>query len=88
MTVAKRIGRNLTERREGAGLSQEALAFRAAMHRTAIASIERGERTPRADSLVKLAGALGCSPGDLLAGLTWQPHELKRGGFRSPSDSS
>lgn len=88
MTVAERIGANLTHHRERAGISQEQLGFRSEMHRTAVGQIERGVRMPRADSLVKLAGALGCSPCDLLAGLTWTPHEVVRGGFGSLSDSS
>lgn len=81
MTIPERIGRNVTEQRERVGLSQEMLAFRAEMHRNAVGDIERGERMPRSDSLVKLAGALGCSPCDLLAGVTWTPHEMVRGGF-------
>lgn len=87
MSVAERIGRNVTEQRERVGISQEVLAFGAEMHRTAVGDIERGERMPRADSLVKLAGALGCSPCDLLEGVRWTPHEMVRGGFdlREPS---
>jgi transcriptional regulator with XRE-family HTH domain len=81
MNVAERIGANLAECRERMGISQEELGFRAEMHRTAVGQIERGIRIPRADSLVKLAGALGCSPCDLLAGLTWTPHAMVRGGF-------
>jgi transcriptional regulator with XRE-family HTH domain len=81
VTIAERIGRNIIYRREQAGVSQEMLAFEAEMHRTAIGDIERGNRIPRADSLVKIAGALGCSPCDLLAGVTWTPHEMVRGGF-------
>ncbi len=81
MTLAERIGRNVVNQRERAGITQEVLGFRAAMHRTAIGQIERGERMPRADSLIKIAGALGCSPNDLLAGLFWNPTRIVQGDY-------
>lgn len=81
MTVAEKIGQNLARLREPTGLSQEDTGLRAEMHRTAVGQIERGVRIPRADSLVRIAGALGCSPCDLLEGLSWKPTELVRGDF-------
>lgn len=88
MTFAKRLGRNVVALRERAGISQEALAFRAAMHRTAVGKVERGETIPLADSLVRLAGALDCSPNDLLAGLSWQPSKLFWGDYRPFEEQS
>jgi transcriptional regulator with XRE-family HTH domain len=81
MTIAEKIGQNLTRLRKPTGLSQEDAGLRAEMHRTAVGQIERGVRIPRADTLLKLAGALGCSPCDLLEGLSWRPTELVRGDF-------
>jgi transcriptional regulator with XRE-family HTH domain len=71
--VARRVGANLRRARERADLSQEELAVRASLHRTAVGQLERGERVARADTLVKLAGSLGIPPGELLDGLVWEP---------------
>jgi transcriptional regulator with XRE-family HTH domain len=82
--VALRFGENMRRIRRGAGISQEALGFRASLHRTEIGLLERGERTPRIDTLVKLATSLGASPGELLDGISWNPGsviEVAKGGF-------
>lgn len=55
-TVARQFGKNLHRERKRAGLSQEEVGFRASLHRTEIGLLERGARTPRIDTLVKLAG--------------------------------
>lgn len=44
-------------------------------------SRKRGERLPRVDTLVKLAGALGVTPCELLEGITWNPGNWSRGEF-------
>ena len=71
--VARRVGANVRRARKRADLSQEELAVRASLHRTAVGQLERGERVARADTLVKLAGSLGIPPGELLDGLQWEP---------------
>jgi transcriptional regulator with XRE-family HTH domain len=49
------------------GLSQDACAIAAGLHRTHISLIERNPRRAMTlDTLVKLSRALGVSPGDLL----------------------
>lgn len=49
------------------GMTQEGLARAAHLDRVTIISLEVGRhRRPTADSLVRLARALGCSPGALL----------------------
>jgi transcriptional regulator with XRE-family HTH domain len=88
VTVAEKIGRNLTRLREPTGLSQEEIGFRAEMHRTAVGQIERGVRIPRSDSLLRIAGALGCSPCELLEGLSWRPTTVVRGDFGEFEESS
>lgn len=75
------FGKNLARCRNRVGLSQEETAVRASLHRTAVGQLERGERVARADTLVKLAGALGIEPGDLLAGLSWDPGGTRLGSF-------
>lgn len=69
----ERFRSNLLRARRRAGLNQEELADLAALHRTAIGLMERGERIPRIDTLVRLAASLEVSPGDLLDGLDWVP---------------
>lgn len=81
MTFAERFGRNLAAARERLGLSQEELAFRAELHRTAVGEIERGQRTARLDTYMKLIGALGAEPGDLLGGLDWRSAEFTAGAW-------
>ncbi len=80
---ASDFGRNLARCRKQVGLSQEELAVRASLHRTAVGQIERGERVARVDTLVKLAGALGLPPGELLVGLSWEPGGTQLGRFHS-----
>jgi transcriptional regulator with XRE-family HTH domain len=73
VTVRERFGANMKRERERAGLSQEALAFRASLHRTEISVLERGFRLPRIDTLIKLAGSIECDVLDLLDGIRWEP---------------
>lgn len=63
-------------------MSQEAVGFAADLHRTEIGQLERGDRLPRIDTLVKLAGALNVTPCELLAGLDWKPAKGRPGRFR------
>jgi transcriptional regulator with XRE-family HTH domain len=64
-----RFGANLRLLREKRGLSQEALADAAGLHRTYVGSIERGERNVAIDNIEKLAAALNVSPGSLIDGV-------------------
>ena len=82
MSVAERFGKNLARCRKRVGISQEETAVRASLHRTAVGQIERAERVCRVDTLIKLAGALGVEPGELLDGLQWEPGGTRLGQFR------
>ena len=66
MDVRKRLGLNVKRLREDRGLSQEALAFEAGLHRTYVSGVERGVRNPTVTVLEKVAKALGAAMGDLL----------------------
>jgi transcriptional regulator with XRE-family HTH domain len=57
---------NLRRERKKCGLSQEALADIAGLHRTYVGSVERGERNVSLDKIEQLAQALGLEPADLL----------------------
>jgi transcriptional regulator with XRE-family HTH domain len=72
---------NLWRARRRSGLSQEELGFRAGLHRTEISLLEVGGRLPRIDTLVKLAGALGIEPSELLDGIGWNPGSASVGSF-------
>jgi transcriptional regulator with XRE-family HTH domain len=80
--ISERFSRNLVTLRRAAGFSQEELAFRAGIHRTQVSLLESGNRLPRVETLVKLAGALGATPSDLLDGITWEPVVRTSGGLK------
>ena len=65
MDVKKEFGATIKRERMRLGLSQEALAERADLHRTYITDIERGTRNLTLESIAKLAAALGVSIGQL-----------------------
>ncbi len=54
----KRFGDRVRTLRERTGLSQEALAARAGIHRTYMGGVERGERNIGLKNIVRLAAAL------------------------------
>lgn len=64
--LRKIFAANLRRAREERGLSQEALAHDAGLHRTYVGSVERGERNISIDNIGRLAAALGLEPGDLM----------------------
>lgn len=62
-----RLGQAVLAAREEAGMSQEQLGFECELDRTYISGIERGVRNPTVKSLLRLAHALGTTPGALLS---------------------
>jgi transcriptional regulator with XRE-family HTH domain len=73
--LERSYGRNLRRIRNERGYSQEGLAFRAEVHRTEVSLLERGKRDPGVNMTLRLAGALGVDPGELLAGAAFVPSE-------------
>ncbi len=63
------FGRAVRRRRTELGLSQEALAERANLHRTYVADIERGVRNVSLYNIQKLSRALELSVPELFASL-------------------
>jgi transcriptional regulator with XRE-family HTH domain len=80
--IATHFGRNLNRARKRAGLSQEELGIRATLHRTEIGLLERGERLPRIDTVIKVAGALSIAPAELIRDIEWSPGSTTIGEFR------
>jgi transcriptional regulator with XRE-family HTH domain len=96
MDVAGMFGDNLARVRRAARMSQDELSVRASVHRTEISQLERGLRLARVDTIAKLCGSLEADPGELLAGIKWEPGETRLGHFKklpstypstSPSDA-
>lgn len=56
----------LKRRREFKGLSQQALGEAVGVTQAAISGFETGEKTPRVQTLQKLANELDCTVNDLL----------------------
>lgn len=73
MTPQERFAANLRQARTKAGISQEELGQRCELHRTEISLLERAGREPRLATIVKLAGALETTVGELCTGISWQP---------------
>jgi transcriptional regulator with XRE-family HTH domain len=61
------VGTRIRKAREALGISQEALAERAGLHRNYVGSVERGEREIGISRLASLVGALGQSLAEFFA---------------------
>ena len=64
--LRKVLAGNLRRIRTNVGLSQEALADEAGLHRTFVGAVERSERNISLDNIGKLAMALKVAPYELL----------------------
>jgi Predicted transcriptional regulator with C-terminal CBS domains len=69
---SKVFGENLRRARKEAGLSQEALGFKAGLHTTEISRLERAVRDPRLSTIYRVAAALGVEPATLVSGSSIQ----------------
>jgi transcriptional regulator with XRE-family HTH domain len=67
--LQRRFGRVVRRRREAAGLSQEALAEAAGLHRTYVSLLERGQRQPQLGTIHALARGLGTTMASLVGEL-------------------
>ena len=56
----------LQQARAKAGMTQEELAGKVRLTREYVSLLERGKRTPTIPVFIRLARALGLSPGDLI----------------------
>ena len=58
MRLLQVFSNNLRQYRKASGLSQEAFADKAGLHRTYISAVERGKRSIALDNIEKIADAL------------------------------
>lgn len=70
MAAQEQFGRALRSARIAAGLTQEQVGDRCDMDLSAISRLERGQRNPRLDTIVRLAHALEVPPATLLEDVT------------------
>jgi transcriptional regulator with XRE-family HTH domain len=79
--VAQIVGPRIRRIRRAQEMSQETLGHLSEVnHHGPISKIEHGEQLPRIDTLIKLAGGIGVSPCELLAGIVWEPGGVGRPG--------
>ena len=71
--VQSRFGVRVRQLRTERGLSQEAFADKAGLHRTYIGSIERGEQNISLVNIEKLAATLGISLAELFSTFSEKP---------------
>ena len=63
------FGERVRQRRLELGLSQEAAAVRCGIHWTQLGKVERGQRSLRLETIVKIAAGLDVDPAELVGGL-------------------
>ena len=59
------FGKRVAELRRNAGYSQEQFAFKCELDRTYVGAIERGEKSPTLNTIIKIVNALGISKSEL-----------------------
>lgn len=67
--TTKAFGERVRARRLELGLSQEAAALRCGIHWTQLGKVERGQRSLRLETIVKIADGLDVDAGHLVSGL-------------------
>lgn len=66
MEINRVFAENVKRRRQAQGLSQEALADKAGLHRTYVGAVERGERNITLLNANRIAEALGATLSECL----------------------
>ena len=67
--ATRAFGDRVRERRNQLGISQETAADRIEIHWSALGKIERGQRSLRLETILKIAAGLEIDPGELIKGL-------------------
>lgn len=63
------IGYNIRVRRQQLNMEQRELAQKIGTTAPAVCNIERNRSQPKMQTLIKIAAALDCTPGELLSGV-------------------
>jgi len=89
MDARQIVAWNIRRIRVAKGISQDDLALSAGIERSYAGHLERGRKNPTVLTLEKLALALGCEIGELVAPRPEGATELKplKSGRRRPTDS-
>lgn len=72
-TVPAAFAQLLIAARREAELTQEELGFLSGLDRTTISALERGVASPKLESVIRIAGALGLDPAALVPSVRWRP---------------
>lgn len=67
--TTRAFGERVRDRRQALGLSQEAAAVRCGIHWTQLGKVERGQRSLRLETIVKIADGLDIDAGELVSKL-------------------
>ncbi|WP_084787058.1 helix-turn-helix domain-containing protein [Nocardia sp. Root136] len=67
--TAQAFGARVRARRTELGWSQEAAAHACGVHWTYLGQVERGQRSPRVENILRFAVGLDTTPGELLDGI-------------------
>ena len=71
--TTRAFGERVRERRRALGISQETAAVRCGIHWTQLGKVERGQRSLRLETIVKIARGLDIDAGALVSGLPAPP---------------
>ncbi|MEE6139842.1 helix-turn-helix transcriptional regulator [Mycobacterium sp. 050128] len=73
--TTRAFGERVRDRRLALELSQEAAAVRCGIHWTQLGKVERGQRSLRLETIIKIADGLDIDAGELVSGLPSPPTE-------------
>jgi len=76
--TTRAFGERIRDRRQQLGISQEAAAVRCGIHWTQFGKVERGQRSLRLETIVKIANGLDTAAGELVNDLPLPPHAEQR----------
>src|SRR5437879_4555856 len=76
--IGEGLGRRIAAHRAKLGLTQQELADRLAVSRTAVSHLEAGMAVPGERTVVLLAGLFKVEPRDLVAGTSYPPAKAER----------
>ena len=82
----KCIGKRIREKREEQGLTREEVAEMTDISANYLGTIERGEKTPRIEVIIKIANALKATSDELLQDVLDQECRIKMSNYHTEVD--